>query len=205
MFLTDLRKLVCLACPALAIVAFSAGCAAPGPRGEIPFGTWSGRGVFVYEHWKPADKQAEREEPRSIHRTYPTRLNIRPGELNGHEIVELEIHSDRGPLPGMKEKATHLKVALVKAKRVSESVVLYRLVGFLLDPAPDGVLRFDNNAPPFGASCATINGATTLQIDYMDNFADTFRFEGEQVEKTGVYFKKKEGLIHWVEHLTRCK
>ena len=81
-------------------------------------------------------------------------------------------------------------------------MVLYRLVGFLLNPGPDGALRFDNNAPPFGASCATVNGATTLQIDYMDNFADTFRFEGEQVEKSGVYFDKKEGLIHWVEHLT---
>ena len=205
MFFAELRKLVCMTCPALAVVAFSTGCAAPGPRGEIPSGTWSGRGVFVYEHWKPAGGQADGVGLQSIHRTYPTSLSIRPGELNGHEIIEVEIRSDRGPLPAMKEKTTHLRAALIKAKRVSDSTVLYRLVGFLLNPAPGGSLHFDDNAPPFGASCTTMNGATTFQINYMDNFVDTFRFEGEHVRKSGVYSDKKEGLIHWVEHLTRSE
>ncbi len=197
-------RIVGMTWPALVIVALS-GCTAAGPRGEIPAGQWTGQGVLIYEHWKPADEKTEGPQPQSINRAYPTRMSIRPAQLDGREVIELEIRSERGPLPGMEGKATHLKAALVKAKRVSDSMVLYRLVDLLVNPGADEALGFDDGAPPFGASCITVNGTTTVQIEYMDNFVDTVRFKGDHVEKSGVYFDIKEGLIHWVEHLTRSK
>jgi len=125
---------------------------------------------------------------------------------SGREIIEMEIRSQRGALPDLGEE-THLKVALLKAKRVSDATVLYRLVGMAsnFDPGPDDELSlsFDDDAPPFGASCITRDGATVLQIHYMDNFVDTIRFQGDRVEKCGVYFDADEGLIHWCEYLRR--
>lgn len=189
-----------LASPGFAAVL--TGCASPGRCGEIPFGEWSGHGEFVYEHWKEDGEKSEESEPQSIHRRYATSLSIRPGRLNDREIIELEIHSHRGTLPDLGD-STHLKVALLRAKRISDSMVLYRLVGLLLNSDADKTLRFDDNAPPFGASCITMDGTTILQIDYIGNFFDTFRFEDGRVEKTGTYFDKEEGLIHWSEQLTR--
>ena len=96
------------------VTAFSllAGCATTRQPGGIPFGEWSGRGMFVYETWE-SGKEAE-----SIHRSYPTRLSIRPLSLDAEEGVELEIVSERGELPELEGDRTHLKVALVEAKRV---------------------------------------------------------------------------------------
>ena len=177
-----------------------AGCAAPGPAGVIPFGEWSGRGSFVYEDWEENENTAP--EDRSIQRSYSTSLSIRPGELEGREVVELEIISERGSLPELGEK-TCLRAALVEAKRVSDSTVLYRMVGSLLNPNPDEKLEFDDDAPSLAASCTTSGGVTVLQIHYMDNFIDTFRFAGRRVEKMGVYFNTDGGLIHWWERLTK--
>jgi len=188
------------------VALFCAGCAATGPRGEIPLGQWSGEGVFVYEEWEPGEEQGGAPGRHSIHRSYPTSLSIRPGVLEEREIIELEIRSQRGALPDLGEE-THLKVALLKAKRVSDATVLYRLVGMAsnFDPGPDDelLLSFDDDAPPFGASCITTDGATVLQIHYMDNFVDTIRFQGDRVEKCGVYFDADAGLIHWCEHQRR--
>ena len=188
------------------VALFSAGCAATGGRGEIPLGQWSGEGVFVYEEWKSGGEQGSAPGRHSIHRSYPASLSIRPGVLEGREIIEMEIRSQRGALPDLGDE-THLRIALVKAKRVSDSTVLYRPVGMAsnFDPGPDDELSlsFDDDSPPFGASCITMNGATVLQIHYMDNFVDTIRFQGDRVEKCGVYFDADEGLIHWCEHLRR--
>jgi len=190
------------------VALLSAGCAATGPRGEIPLGHWSGEGVFVYEEWGSGGEQGGAPGRHSIHRSYPTSLSIRPGLLEGHEIIEMEIRSQRGALPDLGDE-THLKVALVKAKRVSDSTVLYRPVGMAsnFEPGPDDELSlsFDDDSPPFGASCITMNGATVLQIHYMDNFVDTIRFQGDRVEKCGVYFDADQGLVHWCEHLLRRK
>jgi hypothetical protein len=185
-------------------VALCAGCASPGPRGEIPFGRWSGEGTFVYEHWKAEEGETEDKGPQSIHRDYTTTLSIQPTQLDGQDAVELEIHSDRGPLPGLGDE-THLKVALSEAKRVSDSVVLYRVVGSLFNPKPDEELHYHQDGPPFGATCTDRDGTTILQLQYEDNFVDTFRFRRDQVEKFGIYGEKNEGFIHWSENLSRRK
>jgi hypothetical protein len=196
-------------CAALvAITLLSGGCAASGLRGEIPLGQWSGEGVFVYEEWGPGGEQGGTPGRHSIHRSYPTSLSIRPGVLEGSEIIEMEIRSLRGALPDLGDE-THLKVALVKARRVSDSTVLYRPVGLASNFEPGSgdelSLSFDDESPPFGASCITIDGATVLQIHYMDKFADTIRFQGDRVEKCGVYYDADQGLVHWCEHLLRRK
>ncbi len=100
----------------LLLIVVGTGCGSHLPFGEIPFGTWSGQGVFVYESWKQAEENAVDPEPRSLSRRYPTSLTIRPRELDGHDVIELEILSHHGGVPDMDEH-THLKVALAKAKR----------------------------------------------------------------------------------------
>ena len=186
----------------LLIVALSAGCVSHDRRGEIPFGTWSGEGVFVYENWKQDGENAVDPKPRSLSRRYPTSLTIRPRELDGHDVIELEILSKHGGMPDM-DQETHLNVALVEAKRVSESMTRYRLVDFKFNPTSDNTLSYEEDGPPYAASCITSNGITMLQIEYLENFVDTFRFHGRHVEKAGVYFDSKEGLVHWYEDLTK--
>ena len=181
-----------------------AGCAGPAPRAEIPFGEWSGQGTFVYERWQSADPAAKDEQARSIHRCYPTSLSIRPGTLDGREVVELVILSDRGPLPELDDR-THIKAALLKAKRVSDRAVLYRVVGFLINPKEGETLRFLDDAPPVSASSTTTKGATVLQIHYADDFVDAISFRGGHVEKSGAYFAPDDGLIHWSETLSPRK
>lgn len=190
----------------LAIVGCSAaaGCASPGPRGVLPFGDWSGHGVLVYEDFRPADDQADQPEPRSIDRQYSTSLSIRLADVDGRRVIEMTIQSDRGELPGLEDE-THLIVALVEARRVSDSTVLYRPVGLLLNPGPNEKLGFNDTAPPVGASCTTLNDVTTFIIEYMDDFVDVIRFSGDSAEKNGTYFNKDEGFIHWTEKLVRTR
>ncbi|HUU85192.1 MAG TPA: hypothetical protein VM243_16960 [Phycisphaerae bacterium] len=188
----------------LAAIALASGCAAPGPRGELPFGEWSGRGTLAYEAWpKPGDGE---QEPKalSIHRSYPTTLSIRPGKIGDREIIEVEILSERGRL-GEDEEDTrsHLRLALVQAKRVSDATVLYRVVDFKYNPGPDAELRFNDDAPPVGATCTDVGDARVFQIPYMEGFFDTIRFRANRAEKWGVFFDKDSGLIHWAETLTR--
>lgn len=189
-------------CVAVGVAVFCSGCASPGPRGEIPFGQWSGEGTFVYERWKAEDDKTKDEGPQSIHRDYTTTLSIQSAQLDGRAVVEMEIHSDRGPLPGLGD-ATHLKVALSEAKRVSDSTVLYRVVDELFNPKPDEELSYREDGPPFGATCTDRDGTTILQLQYDDRFVDTFQFRRNQVEKYGSYGEKNEGFIHWFENLSR--
>ena len=172
------------------------GLSARVPPGEIPLGIWSGEGVFVYENWK-----AEAGERASIYRHYPTTLSIRSSELDGRKAIEMEIRSERGLVPQLDGNSTHLKTTLVKAKRVSDTTVLYRLVAFHVNPPAAPRPSLDNDAASVRATCITRDSVTVLQICYMDNFVDTFRFEGDRLEKTGVVFNLKEGLIHWAERL----
>ena len=188
----------------LLVFPLTTGCTSFGTGGEIPFGTWSGEGVFVYENWKQDEENTVDPKPRSLSRRYPTSLTIRPGELDGHDVIELEILSKHGGMPDM-DKETHLKVALVEAKRVSESMTLYRLVDFQSNPTSGNTLSFKEDGPPNAASCITSNVTTMFQIEYLESFIDTFRFHGRHVEKTGVYFNPKEGLVHWYEDLTKLE
>lgn len=191
--------------PLLAMAAF-AGCAAPARHGEIPCGLWSGKGAFVYETWKtPAATQpgeSEESQPRSVHRRYETTLSIRPVVLDGQDAIEVEIVSDRGPLPELGDK-THLRMALVHGKRVSDSTVLYRLADWQFNPDPDAVLSIRGDRPPLAVACTTRGDRAVLAIQYDENFVDMFRFQGDGVEKAGMFYSKDDGFIHWTERLHR--
>jgi hypothetical protein len=192
------------------VALLASGCVAPGPRGEIPTGCWSGEGSFVYETWpgtpttKPFDAAAT---PQSLCREYKTTLYIGPGRIEGREAVMLDIRSARGSLPGTKDmgEETHIKAALVEAKRLSDSAVLYRIIALRYNPRPNEELKIDETASPAAASCLTVGGRTVLQIQYMKDFVDVFRFEGSGVEKTGSYFDPEGGMINWVESLSRSR
>jgi len=187
---------------AIAVGCLGPGCAAPQAGGVLPFGDWSGHGLFVYENFKPAKDDADSSDPRSIHREYSTTLSIQPAELDGRDVIKMTIRSKRGELPDLMDE-THLIVAMVEARRVSDSTVLYRSVAQQLNPEPGERLEFDDAAPPAGASCTTLDGVTTFIIEYMENFVDVFRFKGNRVEKRGTYFNKKEGFVHWTETLRK--
>jgi hypothetical protein len=184
------------------------GCVAPGPRGEVPIGCWSGEGTMAFEIWSdPTATQPSGESaaPQSLCREYKTKLCIRPAQLGGHEVVELDIHSARGPLPGTRDMGdeSHVRAALAKIKRLSDSTVLYRVVAMQYNPGPGEKMSFDEKAPPAGASCITTGGLTILQVQYLDGFVDEFRFEGSRLEKAGTFYDPKSGMIHWVEALNR--
>lgn len=182
----------------LLISALPTGCASFGTRGEIPFGTWSGEGVVVSERWKQDDDDSESE---SISRRYPTTLTIQPIVLDGHDVIEMEIHSYHSDMPSTDD--VHIKAALVKAKRVSDVMTLYRLVDLQFNPTPENELHFEEDGPPYAVSCTTKDGTTIFQIVYRKNFVDAFRFRGRHLEKTGAYFDPKEQLVHWYEDLIK--
>lgn len=195
--------------------------------GEIPFGTWAGEGTFVYDIEEGAEsivETATRElvhdltglpldevpvekpgndgrptERHTVERRYRTELAIEPLEVDDRELVLMTIRSRRGPLPDL-DKETRLLVALEKSKRASSMVSLYRVASFAFNP-PDGAgPDLQDLGAAAACTCITRDDVSILQIRYMDNFVDTFRFDGDRVEKTGV-FGSKSGLIHWVEQL----
>ncbi len=188
----------------LATMACCVGCASPGPRGELPFGEWAGHGTVVYEAWGQSEGDDQDAKSHSVQRRYATTLSIRPGRIGDREIIEVEILAQRGKLAeDDKDARSHLKLALVKAKRVSDSTVLYRVVGFLYNPDPEAKLPYNEQAPPYGAVCSEQWGAKVFEVLYMENFFDTIRFRGNRAEKSGVYFDERSGIIHWAERLTR--
>lgn len=187
---------------ALLAVSLSAGCSTTGRPGEIPLGQWSGSGTFVYERWKSNEGESGKDDHVSLTRDYSTTLTIKPGTLDGRDIIKMEILSKRGELDGLHiDDETHLIIALTEAKRISNSTVLYHMCGSLFNPGADEKLRSDDDVPPVSASCTFTGGVTVLQLQYDKNFVDTFRFHGRRVEKTGVWFDPDEGLIHWWEQL----
>ena len=186
----------------LASTIAAAGCATAGRPGEIPLGQWSGRGMFVYERWDSDDTESDAVDRPTVSREYDTTLSVRSDILGGQDIVRLEIVSKRGSLPGLHiGDQTHLQIALAEAKRVSDSTVLYRMVGSLLNPEPDETLELEDDAPPVSATCTTRHGVTVLQLQYAEDFVDVFRFQGRRVEKTGMWFDENGNLIHWRERL----
>ena len=180
----------------------AAGCATAGRPGQIPLGQWSGRGMFVYERWDSDDTESDAQDRPTVSREYDTTLNVRSETLGGQDIVRLEIVSKRGSMPGLHiDDQTHLQIALAEAKRVSDSTVLYRMVGSLLNPSPDETLELSEDAPPVSATCSTRHGVTVLQLQYAEDFVDIFRFRGRRVEKTGMWFDENGSLVHWRERL----
>lgn len=175
---------------------------------SIPFGEWTGEGVFVQAAWsqragqKPATLS---EQPTSMHRRYPTSLMIEPRRIDGRDVIWLEICSQRGAIPGMNDLGTdtHIQAALAEARQVSESITLYQMVGFLFNPKGDhAAMQFNTQGPAFSASCTAAGDSLVLQIQYADNFTDTFVFESGKVRKTGMVMGKNS-LVTWVEELSR--
>lgn len=189
----------------LALALVIPGCVTPERAGLIPLGEWTGHGTFVFEEWasrQPGTTQPS--YPTSVSRSYPTHLTIKRVESEGHEFIVLDILSERGPVADLGE-ATHLEAALAKAKVVSDSVVLYRVVDWEFNPRPDeklGLKPFDQE-PPYDASCIRLKDSTVLRIQYQDHFSDTLQFQGNCVEKEGVNYDEHAGIIHWSEVLHR--
>ncbi len=181
-------------------LALATGCRTPGPTGDIPIGTWEGEGVYVYGGWDSDEAKAQGQLSTLMRAGYPTTLTIEPGTLDGREIVVLEIDSRRGALPGLGER-THARVALLEVNRFSEATVFYRLVDLLINEPADKPFEFDDDAPPASAICTVDNGDTLLQIQYGDNFTDTFRFYDNEVKKAGMFFGADGGIIQWWEEL----
>ena len=186
----------------LVVLTFAAGCATTGRPGEIPLGQWSGNGTFTYEHWTSGEGEADPEDQVSLTRDYPTTLTTENSTLDGRDIIKMEIISKRGELPGLHiDDESHLVIALVEAKRVSDATVLYRMVASQFNPGPDDKLKLEDDAPPISASCTTKGNVTVLQLQYAEDFVDTFRFRGRRLEKTGFWFDPDEGFVHWFERL----
>lgn len=189
---------------AIAVIAWAPGCAAPGPRGVLPFGEWSGDGTYVYEAWGAQDEDDEAPQPRRLHRSYPTTLSIRPDRIDEQDIVVMEIRSKRGAFQEDSEDTeTHLLLALLEGRHVGDNTVLYRVVDFAFCPGMEYKLHIEDDAPPVGATCTDVGDALVFQIPYKEGFFDTIRFRGNRVEKWGVFFDEKSGLIQWAESLTR--
>lgn len=179
-----------------------AGCSAGRMADGIPLGEWSGNGSFVYDIWeRDAEATTQPTEPSSAYRDYATHLTIRQVSSEGEDFVELDIRSERGAIPGAGER-THLRVALARAKSVSDSASLYRVVDWKFNPDDDESLDLGKTDAPIAASCLRSGGPTVLTIRYHDDFVDIFRFRGDSLEKYG-YLYDKNGLIHWWERLSR--
>ena len=160
-------------------------------------GEWNGRGTFTFERW------GEPENIASIHRDYDTWLRIRNSEVDGQPALELEIISERGELPELGPR-THLRLALVEAKRYDDGAVLFRVAGPIYDPKPEQQPKFESDAPPYGASLMQTRNGSMLQIAYQEGFVDTFRFRSKGLMKAGT-FTVEDGSIHWVEALVQRK
>lgn len=179
---------------------WAAGCAQPTGPATVPTGKWEGRGWFAYEDW---EHENDSDDPQSISRQYDTYLTIEPAELEGHEVIKVEIVSERGELPGVGEQ-THLIYALERAKQIDEQHVLYRAAGALFNPDPDDTLTYEEGGPPYAAGCYRQDNDLVLIIRYGEDWFDVFRFAGGRVLKTGA-FQNDDGLVHWIEALKRVE
>ena len=183
-----------LAAGLMLVLSIASGCSTTG-TGQIPLGRWSGTGTFAYESW-------QENHVANIHRDYPTHLDISRTTLDGHDVILVDILSERGQVEDMGEQS-HLRFALEPAERRSDTILLYRIVDLEFNPDADDELSYKPAEPTREASCISTGRATILQIDYNDNFADTYRFEGLRLHKMGTYYQHDSGMIHWTETLHR--
>jgi hypothetical protein len=193
------------------VPAMLSGCVGPERVDLVPLGTWTGQGVFTYNEWGAGSTNNSQEQtPRTIHREYPTHLRIEAVHNGGSEFILIEIVSERGPLPGPAPDmgdATHILLALAKAKTVSDSAVLFYGIDAHFNPEPDESLglRPPEDSDEITGSCLRRGDVTVLRLQYEENFCDTLRFRGGTVEKEGAYYDHEEGVIHWSESLRRVE
>ncbi len=161
-----------------------------------------GEGAGSAEPASPPDESGTGGRPGravTIHRRYPTMLRIWEARLDHRDILMLDIRSRRGPLPGLGEE-THMIIALQQTRHASAGTALYRVLGIAFNPEEGQLPTVNDMSPPCSATCTTQGDTTILQIRYLEDFVDVFRFEGPQLEKTGVY-QARGGLVHWTEQL----
>jgi len=187
---------------ALALLAAVTGCKAPAPKGTIPFGTWAGNGLYVYAGWDTDEARAEGRMATLLRGKYPTTLTIGPSTVEGRDVVLIEIESNRGELPGLGDK-TQARIALEEVTRFGDATVIYRLVAASLNEPMDKPLELESTSPPASAVCTVDGDNTLLQIQYGDNFVDTYEFSDEEVEKAGMFFNDKKAIIQWWEELEK--
>lgn len=195
---------LCLPLALLSIVQW-AGCAQPAGSARIPLGSWEGAGTYVYEVWPaPGDADFDPAQPTSLSKSYPTTLTIRRLSVLGEPVVEMEIRSKRGEIPGLGHESYFI-AALHEGKAVSDSTKLFKLAYFQWNPGEHFVRKLSDSSPPVSAVCSAVNGDIVLQICYQDRFTDTFRFHGDQLYKDGAIFEPEKGAICWNEVLRRVK
>ena len=194
----------CTALTALALL-ICAGCATPQRRAEIPCGKWSGSGSFVA--YGRSDKAAEGTPPDILdHGTYATHLTISQSAFEGQPTTRLEILSPHGEYEHMEGDRTHLVAHLWRdATLDDDTLALYRLIalGMSFDDKEPHLEKAEQNKRQY-ATCISIDGDLVLCVRYLEGFADTFRFHGDDVWKDGSYSPEPpEGLIQWSERLDR--
>jgi len=157
--------------------------------------------------------------------SYDTHLVIAKQTLFGREAIIVEIRSKRGRLLDSKETETHLRMLLLRLRRMSGGNTLYALGMLEFDPkgppdypAHEGKIRSRMEVP--SAHCVQVGAHTCLQVHYLLpeggkrwTFKDTFVFTGSGVLKTGSFAatdeKKQAGQapkrgvsqVYWVEQL----
>lgn len=176
------------------------GCRALGP--QIPVGYWAGEGTVVYTAW--GDSQNEAVIDQTTVQRYPTDLRIGRDQLDGRDVLVMEILSERRHLPKLDDE-THLRVALQEVGRPTPEVTLYRVVAWQFNPKPNQALAWEEGRPPVSASAIQSEHGVTVEIRYMERFVDTLYFEGNQARKSGVVFSEAEGFAHWSEKLRRLE
>ncbi len=186
----------------LLVIPFIVGCQTTQP--EIPLGHWSGHGSVVYKSWDGGQNSAPPTNQKTLTQYYSTTLDITRTTLDGHDVLHLEIISDRKPLPKLGNR-TQLRAVLTAAVRPTPKVTLYRVVDWQFNPDPDQQLAWRASGPPFTASAIADDAGLTVQIHYADNFVDVLRFAGSRLHKSGMLYDKQQGLVHWSERLTQAR
>ena len=185
---------------------------AAAPSGvKLPVGEWSGEGQYAYETW-PMKPAADAEPPISTTSRYPTRLSIRAEKLDGHDVMMFDILSKHKEVGVLKDDV-HALLAFEEVKRLSDTVLLYRLVAHEMNPSEGHTLHYENSAPRAAASLIREGDDLVFMVQYDENYNETFRFVGGGKDAVSAVLKSglatpsgdenEAGFIHWVETLKK--
>ena len=195
------------AAAALFLIAL-AGCGAPG---EIPVGSWAGRGVYMDYEGVLARNQPVPEE-RAQSNSYQTMLKIAKTRAFGRDALQFSIISKSGGLFNGPDRDVRIGGVLAPLRTLDNGGTLYAVFhSGKVKPAAEAKL------PPGALAQATsmrTNRGVILQLHYGQPgtgdgpVADTFHFLSGRVIKTGSYATyrnagEKEKLVRvwWVEEL----
>ena len=183
-----------------------AGCGAPG---EIPVGSWAGRGVYMDYEGVLARNQPVPEE-RAQSNSYQTTLKITEMRAFGRDALRFKIVSKSVGLFNVPREDVKIDGVLVALRTLDNGGTLYAV----FDPEK---VKADADLPPGTLAQATsmrTDRGAILQLHYSPPgssdgaMIDTFHFLLAGVIKTGSYVtyssvgeKKKLVRVWWVEEL----